>query len=53
MVFEQPILEGICRVLGEYSSGSQITTYLAQLNLKDIAGPQQTKWRRLYSAFAR
>lgn len=52
MIFEQPILEGICRVLGEYSSGSQITTYLAQLELKDIDGPQQTKWRRLYSAFA-
>ncbi len=52
MFFEQPILEGICRVLGEYASGSQITTYLAQVNISDIDGPQCTKWRRLYSAFA-
>jgi len=52
MIFEQPILEGICKILGEYASGSQITTYLAQVNISDIDGPQCTKWRRLYSAFA-
>ena len=52
MIFEQPILEGICRVLGEYASGTQIKTYLAQLNITDVDGPQCTKWRRLYSAFA-
>lgn len=52
MIFEQPILEGICRVLGEYASGTQITTYLAQLNITDVDGPQCTKWRRLYSTFA-
>lgn len=52
MIFEQPVMEGICKILGEYSSGSQITTYLNQLGIKDIDGPQQTKWRRLYSAFA-
>ena len=52
MVFEQPILEGICKILGEYASGTQITTYLAQLNITDVDGPQSTKWRRLYSAFA-
>ncbi len=27
MIFEQPILEGLCKLLGEYSSGSQIRTY--------------------------
>lgn len=52
MIFEQPILEGICKVLGEYASGFQITTYLAQLNITDVDGLQCTKWRRLYSAFA-
>ena len=52
MIFELPVLEEICKVLGEYVSSSQITTYLAQVNIKDIDGPQCTKWRRLYSAFA-
>ena len=52
MIFEQPILEGICKVLGEYASGTQITTYLAQVDISDIDGPECTKWRRLYSAFA-
>lgn len=51
MIFEQPTMEGICRILGGYASGSQITTYLLQSNIDDIDGPQQTKWRRLYSAF--
>lgn len=52
MTFEQPVLEGICKVLGDYASGSQITTYLSQVNIIDIDGPQCTKWRRLYSAFS-
>lgn len=52
MIFEQPILEELCKILGEYTSGSQITTYLTQLSISDIDGPQCTKWRRLYSAFA-
>ena len=38
MIFEQPILEGICKILGEYASGTQITTYLAQLNITDVDG---------------
>lgn len=52
MVFEQANLEGLCKVLGEYASGSQITSYLMQLSITDIDGPQCTKWRRLYNAFA-
>ena len=52
MIFEQANLEGLCKVLGEYATGSQITTYLTQLSITDIDGPQCTKWRRLYDAFA-
>ncbi len=51
MIFEQPVLEEICKVLGDYASGSQITTYLNQLSIRDVNGPQVTKWKRIYNAF--
>lgn len=41
MIFEQPTMEGICRILGGYASGSQITTYLLQSNIDDIDGPHK------------
>lgn len=52
--FPQPILEGICQVIADTNTGltgTQIGTYLAQERIKDI-DPYNTKWKRLYHAFA-
>lgn len=51
MVFEQQILEVLSKKLGEYSNGSQITTYLQQVGLSDVDGATATKWRRIYNSF--
>jgi uncharacterized protein (TIGR02391 family) len=47
-------LEAICRVLGDTQgglTGSEIGQILSQCNIKDT-DPQNTKWKRLYNAFA-
>lgn len=52
--FPQPILEGICRVIGDTNTGltgAQIGTYLSQEKIIDV-DPLNTKWKRLYNAFA-
>lgn len=53
-IFEAHILEGICRTIGDTSTGltgSEIGQLLLNANISDI-DPQNTKWRRLYNAFA-
>lgn len=52
MIFELPVLEEICKVLGEYVKGWQITTYLNQVKIREIDCSQTTKWKRLYNSFA-
>jgi uncharacterized protein (TIGR02391 family) len=44
-------LESICKVLGDQNSGSQIGQYLGQTGITDV-DPTNTKWKRLYNAFA-
>lgn len=51
---EQPILEGICKILADTEegiTGSEIGLYLSQLRINDVA-PEATKWKRLYNALA-
>lgn len=45
------MLESICKVLGEQNTGSEISHYLKVVQIEDV-DPQNTKWRRLYNAFA-
>lgn len=52
--FEAHILEGICRTIADTSTGltgSEIGQLLVNANIPDI-DPQNTKWKRLYNAFA-
>lgn len=45
-------LESICKTLGETNnglSGTEITKYLAECNIKDLQ-LNSTKWKRLYDA---
>lgn len=45
-------LESICKILGETNnglSGTEITKYLAECNIKDLQS-NSTKWKRLYDA---
>ena len=53
-VFEVHILEGLCKTIGDTSdglTGAEIGQILLNSNIPDI-DPHNTKWRRLYSAFA-
>ncbi len=53
-MFEAHVLEGLCRTIGDTSdglTGTEIRQILLNANIPDI-DPQNTKWRRLYSAFA-
>ena len=52
--FTQATLEGIAKILGDTSNGltgSEIQYLLQQSHIEDIDS-QNTKWKRLYSAFA-
>lgn len=52
--FPQAVLENICRVIADTNdglTGTQIGTYLVQEHIDDI-DPSNTKWKRLYHAFA-
>ena len=52
--FSQAVLENVCRVIADTNdglTGTQIGTYLAQEHIDDI-DPLNTKWKRLYNAFA-
>ena len=52
--FTQAILEGIAKILGDTNNGltgSEIQYLLAQSQIEDIDS-QNTKWKRIYSAFA-
>ncbi|WP_149915190.1 MULTISPECIES: TIGR02391 family protein [Sphingobacterium] len=53
-MFEAHVLEGLCRAIGDTTdglTGSEIGQILLNSNIPDV-DPQNTKWRRLYSAFA-
>lgn len=53
-MFEPHVLEGLCRSIGDTSdglSGTEIGQILVNSNIPDIDS-QNTKWKRLYSAFA-
>lgn len=53
-IFEAHILEGLCRTIGDTEtglSGTEIGQILLNSKIADI-DPQNTKWKRLYSAFA-
>lgn len=53
-MFEPHILEGLCRIIGDTAeglTGTEIGQILLNSNIPDI-DPKNTKWRRLYSAFA-
>jgi uncharacterized protein (TIGR02391 family) len=47
----QSVLEGISKILGDTSSGIEIRHLLAQSQIADVDSTN-TKWKRLYSAFA-
>jgi uncharacterized protein (TIGR02391 family) len=52
--FSPAVLEGISRILGDTKDGlegGQIQHFLAQSQIEDT-DPLQTKWKRLYNAFA-
>lgn len=52
-MFDASVLEGLCRSIGSTSdglTGTEIGLILLNSNIPDI-DPQNTKWRRLYSAF--
>jgi uncharacterized protein (TIGR02391 family) len=53
-MFAPPILEGLCRTIGDTEnglSGTEIGQILLNSNIPDI-DPLNTKWKRLYSAFS-
>ena len=53
-MFETNVLEGLCRTIGDTVdglTGTEIGQILLNSNIPDIDS-QNTKWRRLYSAFA-
>ncbi len=53
-VFQAHILEGLCRTIGDTAdglTGTEIGQILLNSSIRDI-DPQNTKWKRLYSAFA-
>lgn len=53
-MFETHVLEGLCRTIGDSAdglTGTEIGQILLNSNIPDIDS-QNTKWRRLYSAFA-
>ena len=53
-MFEAHILEGLCRTIGDTTdglTGAEIGQVLLNSNIPDIDS-QNTKWKRLYSAFA-
>ncbi|MBP4142075.1 TIGR02391 family protein [Flavobacterium sp. P4023] len=53
-MFEPHVLEGLCRSIGDTTdglSGTEIGQILVNSNIPDIDS-QNTKWKRLYSAFA-
>lgn len=53
-MFEPHILEGLCRTIGDTAeglTGAEIGQILLNSDIADI-DPQNTKWRRLYLAFA-
>ena len=43
-------LEQICRLLGEYTTGSEISRIFTSMQIDDVSG-ESTKWRRLYHTF--
>ena len=45
-------LEGLAKILGDCCTGSDITGILHNQNIPDDFGDGQTKWKRLYHAFA-
>jgi uncharacterized protein (TIGR02391 family) len=47
---EPNILEGICKILGDSLSNSEIDKYLLDANLSNVS-PVGTKWKRLYNSF--
>ena len=52
--FKDGELEGICRILGDTTNGltgSEIGHYLEVCNVQDV-DPSNTKWKRLFNAFA-
>ena len=53
-MFEPHVLEGLCRSIGDTSdglTGTEIAQVLLNSKIPDIDS-QNTKWKRLYSAFA-
>ena len=51
--FSIPVVEKIAKVLGDTHdglSGSEIGTLLMASTIRDVDGPQQTKWRRIGNA---
>lgn len=53
-MFSAHVLEGLCRTIGDTTdglTGAEIGQILLNSGIPDI-DPQNTKWRRLYSAFA-
>ena len=48
------ILEGLSRILGDTNyglTGTEIGKFLPEVGIKDV-DPTNTKWKRIYSAFA-
>ena len=44
--FSDSVIEQLSRILGEASTGSEITRHFKALNLEDLSG-ESTKWRRI------
>lgn len=47
---EAPILESLCKELGEMLTGSEITRLFNEFQISDLLGPESTKWKRLHAA---
>ena len=49
-LFPNSIIESLAKALGEFATGTEITTALQQCAITDNSG-HSTKWRRLYAVF--
>ena len=50
-MLKDSVLQELAKLLADYCTGSFITEVFQKQNIVDVIGPNQTKWRRLYTAF--
>ena len=52
VMLKDSVLQKLAKLLADCCTGSVLTEVFERQNIVDVIGPDQTKWRRLYSALA-